>query len=133
MRGFLVQVLRRKITKPANRAQTLAISERNTKICEFILAERAAGATKDTAIESATPKFELAYDTIEDIFSKTKGYAEERGELKKQIFTKAVKTRHALRAVIEEMQRRGGYPLLNPNVCPPCPFLGLIGNPDDYR
>jgi hypothetical protein len=131
MKRFLVQVLRQEVKKPKNRPKTYATSERHQRIAEFILTERRGGATKETAIMNAKQKFHLAYDTLEDIFDNNKKVAQERAQQKREMFTRVVRTWRAFRAVLEEMDRRGDFPI-KPDSSLPCPFADLIGDPADY-
>src|SRR5262249_40562455 len=67
IRSFVTKVLRGEITKLGKPA-TLAKLWRDFEIIRWVHTERAGGKSKTAALESAAAKFNLAYDTIDDIF-----------------------------------------------------------------
>jgi hypothetical protein len=127
--SFIAGILRGEIKKPGKPA-TLAKLKRDFEIVRWVRAERANGKSKATALEGAAAKFNLAYDTIDDIFDAVLAeYREHIAKEKDRLASVALAWR-ALRAVAEEFKRRGsdGYAW----VFSDSPFEGTFGELDEH-
>jgi hypothetical protein len=127
--SFIAGILRGEIRKPG-KPTTLAKLKRDFEIVRWVRAERANGKSKATALEGAAAKFNLAYDTIDDIFDAVLAeYREHIAKEKDRLASVALAWR-ALRAVAEEFKRRGsdGYAW----VFSDSPFEGTFGELDEH-
>jgi hypothetical protein len=106
IRSFITKILRGEITKPGKPA-TLTKLRRNFEIVKWIGAERAGGKSKTAALESAAAKFNLAYDTIDDIFDAALTSYRRHVVTQKDMLTPAVLAFRALRVIAQEFRRRG--------------------------
>jgi hypothetical protein len=128
--GLLIaKILRGEIKKPGKPA-TLAKLKRDFEIVRWVHAERANGKTRSVALERAAEKFNLAYDTIDDIFDAAlSGYRKQIAK-EKSIFAPIALTWRGLLAIAHEFRRRGSDGFVW--VFSDSPFKGAIENLDDH-
>lgn len=124
--AFIVGILRgaKKPKKPA----TLAKQKRDFAIINYILSERADRKTKAAAIDGAVSKFNLAYDTIEDIFDENLAEYQKRLARDSNILAAIALSWRGMRAVAEEFRRRG----INHWISSAQPFDGAFGDLEEY-
>ena len=65
--SFIAKILRDEVKRPG-KPITLAKARRDFEIVKWVRTERANGKSRAAALEGAAAKFNLAYDTIDDIF-----------------------------------------------------------------
>jgi hypothetical protein len=106
IRSFIAKILRGEITKPGKPA-TLTKLRRDFEIVRSVHTERAAGKSKASALESAAAKFNLAYDTIDDIFDAALTSYRQHIATQKGMLTPAALAFRALRIIAQEFKRRG--------------------------
>jgi len=126
--AFIVGVLRgaKKQKKPATQAK----HKRDFQIIKYILTERGDRKTKAAAIGGAVNKFNLAYDTIEDIFDKSAPEYKRLMARDRDILAAVALSWRGMRAVAEEFRRRGskGHEWIFASQ----PFDGALGDLEDY-
>jgi hypothetical protein len=129
IRSFITKVLRREITKPGKPA-TLAKLRRDFEIVRWVLTERAGGKSKTDALESAIAKFNLAYDTIDDIFDAALISYRKHTATQKDMFTPVALAYRALRIIAQEFKRRGSEE--SAWVFKENPFDGVFGELEEH-
>ena len=129
IRSFVTKVLRGEITKPGKPA-TLAKLRRNFEIIRWVHTERAGGKSKTVALESAAAKFNLAYDTIDDIFDAARNSYRQHTVTQKDMLTPAALALRALRVIAQEFKRRGSEECAW--VFEENPFGGIFGELEEH-
>jgi len=129
IRSFITKILRGEITKPGKPA-TLAKLRRDFEIVRWIRTERAGGKSKTAALESAAAKFNLAYDTIDDIFDAALTPYRKHTVTQKDMLTPAALAYRALRVIAQEFKRRGSEECAW--VFKEKPFDGVFGDLEEH-
>src|SRR5262249_14265529 len=129
IRSFIAKILRCEITKPGKPA-TLAKLRRDFEIVRWVHTERAGGKSKTAALETAAAKFNLAYDTVDDIFDAALASYRRHAAIQKDMLSPAALALRALRVIALEFKRRGSEDcawVLKEN-----PFDGVFGDLEEH-
>jgi hypothetical protein len=127
--SLIAKILRGEIKKPGKPA-TLAKLKRDFEIVRWVHAETANRKSRSVALEGAAGKFNLAYDTIDDIFNAAlTGYRKHTAK-EKSIFAPIALTWRGLLAVAHEFRRRGSDSFVW--VFSDVPFKGAFENLDEH-
>jgi hypothetical protein len=127
--SFTAKILRGEIKKPGKPA-TLAKLKRDFEIVRWVRAERASGKSRSVVLEGAAAKFNLAYDTIDDIFDAAlTGYRNQIAK-EKSILAPIALTWRGLRAIALEFKRRDSDGFVW--VFSDSPFEGAFENLEDH-
>jgi len=129
IRSFIAKILRGEITKPGKPA-TLAKLKRDFEIVKWIYTERIGGKSKTVALESAAAKFNLAYDTIDDIFDAALASYRRHIVTQKDMLSPAALTFRALHVIAQEFKRRGREDCAW--VFKESPFDGVFGKLEEH-
>jgi hypothetical protein len=105
IRSFITKILRGE-TKP-HKPATLAKLRRDFEIVKWINTERTGGKSKAAALEGAAAKFNLAYDTSDDIFDAALASYRRHIVTQKDMLTPAALAFRALHVIAQEFKRRG--------------------------
>ena len=129
IRSFITKILRGEITKTGKPA-TLAKLRRDFEIIKWINTERTGGKSKTAALESAAAKFNLAYDTIDDIFDAALASYRRHIVTQKDMLSPAALTFRALHVIAQEFKRRGREDCAW--VFKESPFDGVFGKLEEH-